>query len=193
MKTLEESVKSGLSLGVVVLSSLWLGSASLQGAQTEESSVAPAGGERVLALEGAKKELVRHSMIGIRDTVIFYTLAAQKAVLVLGIDNGSAAFTASGTVFLFASETTEEGLGKWVNNQHSDGLFEDAPVPVLSLKLPDGSCTVTDRKLVGEEKNPTNDEVFSDYLVKVSVKEHRVEGKFRLAAFEDKANVYLKK
>lgn len=180
-------------MGVVVLSSLWVQSAVLQGAQPEESPVAPAAGERVLALEDAKKEVVRHSMIGIRDTLIFYTLAGQKAVVVLHIDNGSAAFKTSGTVFLFAPETTEEGLGKWVNNQHSDGLFVDAPEPVLSLKLPDGSCTVTDRKVVGEEKSPMGDEVFSDYQVKIAVKEHRVEGKYRLAAFVGEANVYLKK
>ena len=152
-----------------------------------------AAGERVLTLDGTKKEVVRHSMTGIRDTLVFYTLAGQQAVLVLHIDNANAAFKASGTVHLFDPGTTEESLGKWINNQHSDGLFVDAPTPTSSLKLPNGSCTVSDSKVVGEQENPGGNEVFKDYQVKISVKAHRVEGKYQLAAFESEANVYLKK
>lgn len=132
-------------------------------------------------------------MVGIRDTLVFYTLAGQQAVLVLYVDNTSAAFKATGTVYLFDPGTTEESLGKWINNQHSDGLFADSPTPTLSHKLPDGNCTVTDNKVVGETKNSTNKDMFKDYQVKISVKEHHVEGKYRLAAFESEANVYLKK
>jgi uncharacterized protein YbaR (Trm112 family) len=41
--------------------------------------------EGELVFKDAKKERVRHSMIGVRDTMLFYTLA--EAVPVLRIDN----------------------------------------------------------------------------------------------------------
>ncbi len=151
----------------------------------------PVAGERVLALQGAKKQVVRHSMIGIRDTLVFYT--GPQAVLVLRIDNATPALKTCGTVYIFEPGTTAESLVKWVNNQHSDALFPDAPLPTLSHKLPEGSCTVTDRKVLGEAKNPNGNQLFTDYQVKISVKEHQVAGKFRLAAFESEGNVYLKK
>jgi hypothetical protein len=152
----------------------------------------PAAAERELATKGAKKEQVRHSMMGIRDTLVFYTLAEQKAVLVLRIDNSNATLPVSGTVYLFTRETTEEGLAKWINNQHSDGLFPEVPEPTLVTKLPEGTFTITERELVGKEKQPNGPDVFSDLKLKISAKEHRVEGKFRMPAFVDVANVYVK-
>ncbi len=148
--------------------------------------------ETDLIFKDAKKELVRHSMIGVRDTLIFYTFAEKSAVLVFRIDNKAALLPVSGTVHLFAPGTTAEDLGKWVNNQHSDGLFPEVPEPVITNRLADGTCTVTARELVGQEKQALNDDVFADYKVKLTVKEHREEGKFRIAAFEDEANVFVK-
>jgi len=148
--------------------------------------------ERVLVIKEAEKKQVRHSMIGMRDTLLFYTFVAQKAVLVLRIDNANTTMPVSGTVYLFDPKTSEEDLGKWVNNQHSDGLFADAPEPIHTFKLPDGTGSVTERKLVGQEKQPIGDDMFDDYKVKLSVKEHRVEGKFRFAGFADEAQVYVK-
>lgn len=151
-----------------------------------------AAAEPELAFKDAKKEQVRHSMIGIRDTILFYTFAEKSAVLVLKIDNTAAALPVTGTVHLFAPGTTAEALAKWVNNQHSDGLFIDAPEPTGAFKLPDGTCAVTARELTGQEKQPNGEDTFGDYKVKLTVKEHRVEGKFHLPAFEDEANVFVK-
>jgi hypothetical protein len=151
-----------------------------------------AGPERELVFKEARKTQVRHSMIGMRDTLMFYTFAVQKAVLVLRIDNTNITMPVSGMVYLFDSKTSEEDLGKWVNNQHSDGLFADAPEPTSTFNLPEGTGTVTERKHVGQQKQPIGNDMFDDYKVKLSVKEHRVEGKFRLAAFADEAHVYMK-
>jgi hypothetical protein len=153
---------------------------------------ATASPERALVIKEAKKKQVRHSMIGMRDTLLFYTFVAQKAVLVLHIDNANTTMEVSGSVHLFDPKTSEEALGKWLNNQHSDGLFADAPEPAATFNLPDGTGTVTERKLVGREKQPTGDEMFDDYQVQLSIKEHRVDGKFRLAAFADEARVFVK-
>jgi hypothetical protein len=152
----------------------------------------PAAAERELALKGAKKEQVRHSMMGIRDTLVFYTFGAQKAVLVMRIDNSDAALPVSGTVYLFDPETAEEDLAKWINNQHSDGLFPEVPEPTLVSKLPAGTFSITERELVGKEKQPNGADIFDDLKLKISAKEHRVEGKFHLPAFLDDANVYVK-
>jgi hypothetical protein len=88
--------------------------------------------------------------------------------------------------------TTAEALGKWVNNQHSCGLFPGVPEPTLSTKLPDGTCAVTARELTGQEKQPKGEEVFGDWKVKIAVKGQRVAGKFHFPAFEDEANVFVK-
>lgn len=148
--------------------------------------------EPELAFKDAKKEQVRHSMIGLRDTLLFYTFAEKAAVLVLRIDNTAAPLPVSATVHLFAPGTTAEALGKWVNNQHSDGLFIDPPEPTASVKLPDGTATVTAREQVVGEMQMLNGDVFADYKVKLTVKEHREAGKFHLPASEDEANVFVK-
>jgi len=152
----------------------------------------PAAAERELAVKGAKKEQVRHSMMGIRDTLVFYTFAEQQAVLVLKIDNSNAGLPVSGTVYLFDPKTTEDGLAKWINNQHSDGLFPEVPEPTLVSKLPAGTFSITERELVGKEKQPNGHDVFSDLKLRISAKEHREEGKFRMPPFVDDANVYVK-
>jgi hypothetical protein len=159
---------------------------------TLNAMAAPVAAERELAVKTAKKQQVRHSMVGIRDTLVFYTLADQKAVIVLRIDNKGAKLAVSGTVYLFANDTTEEGMGKWINNQHSDGLFTEVPEPIGSFQLPAENCSITERKVIGKEKQELDQKEFADYEVKVSVKEHKVEGEFHLSAFEDVANVYLK-
>jgi hypothetical protein len=162
-------------------------------AQAEKpAAVTPAAAELELAIKDAKKEQIRHSMAGPRNTLLFYTFAIQKAVLVLLIDNKSLNLTTSGTLHIFDPAATEDSISKWVDNQHSCGLFADAATPALSLKLPDGTFAVTERKFLNSIKQPPNAEVFSDYQVKITAKEHRVEDKYRLPAFTDEANVFVK-
>jgi hypothetical protein len=151
-----------------------------------------AAAEPELSFKDAKKEQVRHSMTGLRDTLLFYTFAEKAAVLVLRIDNTAAPLPVSATVHLFTPGTTAEALGKWVNNQHSDGLFVDPPEPTASVRLPDGTCTVTAREPVGREKQPDGEDTYADYKVKLTVKEHREAGKFHLPAFADEAGVFVK-
>lgn len=150
----------------------------------------PTAAERTLTKDKAERKQVTSSMIGARDTLLFYTFGEQKAVLRLRIDNKTARFPVKGTVYLFAPTTTAEGLAKWLNNQHSDGLFPEVPEPTLTTKLPDGTCKVTELKLAeGKEKKPNG--IFSKYEVKVAVKSHAVKGQFTLKAFEDLANVLV--
>ena len=93
---------------------------------------------------------------------------------------------------LFDPAVTKEDLAKWVNNQHSDGLFPDVPEPVETINLPEGTCRVTAKKLLGEEKHPPMNEIFQDHQITISVKAYKVEGKFDLGAFEEQSRVFLK-
>ena len=145
-------------------------------------------------LDGKKAEKleVRHSMLGFRNTLLFYTFKGQRAVLQLSISNKDESFAVSGKVHLFDGAATEDGIRKWINNQHSDGLFADIPEPVFSGDLPKGACKVTSHKLLGTSKNPGPTEAnFKEYEVKLSIPAHEVDGKFKLAAFTDTARVHV--
>ncbi len=153
---------------------------------------APETAERTLKIDNAKKLEVRHSMIGYRDTLLFYTFGSQKAVLRLHIENKTEPFKVTGIVYLFAPETSEEDLEKWLNNQHSDGLFPDIPEPVQTVKLPEKTCSVIASEDLGEKKQEHSGERFRDYKVKLSVKAHEAKGIFKLQKFEDVTGVYVK-
>ena len=102
-------------------------------------------------------------------------------------------FPVAGTIYLFPEDTTDKGLKKWINNQHSDGLFPEVPSPTLTHKLPEGVCKAVTTKVLGEKKNPTNADVFEDYEVTVSVKAHELKDQFQLTSFSDKTGVFVKK
>ena len=83
-------------------------------------------------------------------------------------------------------------MAKWVNNRHSDGLYADAPVPDSSVKLPESFCKITEEKRQGEEKSPLDGQVFTDWKVRFKLHEVLEKGRFRLLAFEDEADVFVK-
>ena len=43
---------------------------------------------------------IRHSMLGYRDTLIFYSFKEQRAILVLGINNKDETFSVTGKIHL---------------------------------------------------------------------------------------------
>lgn len=157
---------------------------------------APLYAERNLDSKKAEKLEIRHSMIGFRNTLLFYTFKDQRAVLVLSIDNKDEKFPVTGRIHLFDEATTDDDLKKWLNNQHSDGLFTGVPKPILTEVLPEGTCTVTSHKKTGISHNRGNIHPnagkYQDYEVTLTVKEHVVDEKFKLAAFADTARVHVK-
>jgi len=152
----------------------------------------PVAADRILDGKKAQKQEVRHSMIGFRNTLLFYAFNDQQAILTLSIGNTDETFPVEGRIHLFDDATTEEGLKKWINNQHSDGLFPDVPTPVFAGELPEGSCRVTSHKQTGTSKNPTSPTMFKNYEVTLSVKEHVINKKVKLSAFTDTALVHVK-
>jgi len=152
----------------------------------------PVAADRILDGKKAHKQEVRHSMIGFRNTLLFYTFKDQQAILTLSIGNTDETFPVKGKLHLFDPATTEEDLKKWINNQHSDALFPDVPTPVFTGKLPEGSCRVTSHKQTGMSKSPTGPATFTNYEVKLSVKEHAIDKKVKLSTFTDTAKVHVK-
>lgn len=154
----------------------------------------PVVDDRILDGKKAQKLEVRHSMIGFRNTLLFYTFKDQQAILTLTIGNTDETFPVKGKIHLFDDATTEEGLNKWINNQHSDGLFPEVPTPIFTEELPEGTCSVTSHKQTGTSENPSpiSPATFKNYEVKLSVKEHAIDKKVKLSAFTDTALVHVK-
>ncbi len=119
-----------------------------------------------------KKIEVSSSMMGFRDTLKFYVFKEEKAVLRVQIDNKNTKFPVSAKLYVFADDTTAEGLAKWVNNQHSDGLFVDAAVPKATHEIPAASCKAKAHELdkVVEGGGPRSGK-FSRYKVTIEIKD----------------------
>ena len=152
---------------------------------------AQAAAARPLNTEGARMVEVLNNLTGFGDTRVFLILADQDAVVRLRIDHTSPDFATTGSVILFAPETTEEAINKWVNNQHSDALHRDVPKPVFTGKLPDDSFTITKARKVGERTGPVNNATYHDYRMNLAVAGHEEAGKYTLEAFDIEAKVYL--
>ncbi|MEE2990447.1 MAG: hypothetical protein VX715_07520 [Planctomycetota bacterium] len=133
---------------------------------------------------------VSSSLGGFRNTLIFYTFQDQKAVLKIVIDNKSTKFPVAATLYTFAENVTEEGLKKWLNNQHSDGLFVDVPEPTANHKIAAGSCKTLSHKFIDQAKSPFGK--YDNYSVAFQIRRVAKTGKFRVKDFTDKATVHLK-
>lgn len=147
-----------------------------------------------VALDAGAKEMkktqVTDSMMGLRDTLLFYVFGKQKAVLVVRIDNKDTNFAISGKLYVFADGTDAEALAKWVNNQHSDGLFVDAPEPKATHEIPAASCKVKGHEVAEQVEAPNGK--FSAYTVTFEIKDVPPIGELKVKDFTDKARVNVK-
>jgi hypothetical protein len=168
-------------LSCIASSSLLLGTASLQAAETTLNAKA----------EGVKKEQVLDSMMGYRDTLLFYTFAAEKAVLVVNIGNKSDKFPMTAKLHIFAKEATAEGLSNWINNQHSDGLFPEVPKPTATHEFPATSCVVVTNKII-EAKKAAHNGTFNHYSVDFKIENVPAFGVIKIKDFTDTASVNVK-
>lgn len=155
------------------------------------------GGEdsgKTTVLDPAKKQVkkltVTSSQIGYRSTLVFYTFHEEKAVLKVLIDNKNMDFPIAANVYVFAEDTSDEGLAMWLNNQHSDGLFPEVPNPVAMGKIPAKSCKVLSHKVVGKEKQPFGN--FDKYSVEFQFKKVPATKGVQIKDFKDTAPVYVK-
>jgi hypothetical protein len=133
---------------------------------------------------------VRHSQIGYRSTLLFYTFAEQQTVLRLQFGNQDKTFPVTGVVYVFDKTVTAEGIKKWLNNQHSDGLFPDVPQPNATIKIPAKVCTVTSNKLLDNTKQRFGE--FANYAVTFEVKDYTDKTTIKLKGFKGETKVHVK-
>jgi TusA-related sulfurtransferase len=147
-----------------------------------------------VTLDAGAKDLkqveVNRSMIGFRDTLKFYVFEKEKAVLRVQIGNENTQFPVSARLYVFAKDTTAEGLEKWVNNQHSDGLFVDAAEPKATHDIPAAACKAKAHK-IGKNEETRNGE-FASYVVTIEIKDVPAFGDIKIKDFTDTATVYVK-
>jgi hypothetical protein len=145
--------------------------------------------------ETTAKAQVTQSMIGYRDTLLFYTFAAEKAVLVVRIDNKNDQFPIKAVLNVFSKNSTNQGIANWINNQHSCGLFPDVPEPVVVQNIPATSYTVVSKKIaeaiVVEEGSP-NAGKFNRYEVEFKLENIPAVGEIKIKDFTDIASVFVK-
>jgi hypothetical protein len=142
--------------------------------------------------ETTTKNQVAQSMVGYRDTLLFYTFAAEKAVLVIRIDNKNEKFPMTAKLHVFAKEATADGLANWINNQHSDGLFPEVPEPVASHDIRAESYTLVSKKMVGAAEGGGPSGQFNQYTVEFKIANVPAVGEIKIKDFTDTTSVYIK-
>ena len=147
---------------------------------------------KILDFKKATKQGVFQGMLGYRDTLLFYRFADQDVILTLSIGNKDKNFPVTGKIYQFQDSTTDKDLKKWINNQHSDGLFAGAPRPVSVTDLPKDSCKVTSSKLQGTKDEQFDGAIFDEYQVVITMKEIAIKDGLKISPFTDKTKVYLK-
>lgn len=141
-----------------------------------------------LAGKEVKKLEVSQSQIGYTSTTIFYTLNDQRVIVVLRVEN-TTKFPMSGKVCQFGKDVTAEDLAKWVNNQHSDGLFPDVPEPTATTKLPAEACKVVESKRLEQAKGVQG--MHEKYSVEFKIEKGKVNNQLQLTEFKDKVSVFV--
>ena len=143
-----------------------------------------------LDVKNAQKREIRHGQIGPRSTLLFYTFKNEKAVLKIQINNTDKNFPVNATVYLFDKNVTEDGLKKWLNNQHSDGLFPNVPNPSNTVKVPAKVFKIVSKKMTGKSKERFGN--FENYDVKLKVEDYTDNISIKLTGFTVDTKVHLK-
>jgi hypothetical protein len=166
-----------------ILLSLFLGTALMLNAETTIDAKA----------RSTIKNQITSSQIGYRDTLLFYTFADQKAVLVVNIGNQNDAFPMTARLQVFAKETDAEGLAKWINNQHSCGLFPEVPEPTATHPIAAAALALVSKKMaevIITENSPVPG-TFNRYDVEFKIENVPAFGDIKIKDFTDTATVFL--
>ena len=110
----------------------------------------------------------------------FYVFESQKAVLSLyGNDSD---LSVSATVTLFSENETVEGIERWVNNLHSDGLYPEVAEPLANYTVDGSAITISNLALLGRTVGNAMEE-YDDYSMTVSLDSIVEAGAFTLEGF----------
>ena len=143
--------------------------------------------------QSTTKNQITSSQIGYRDTLLFYTFADQKAVLVVNIGNQNDTFPMTARLQVFAKDTDAEGLAKWINNQHSCGLFPEVPEPTATHPIAATAFSIVSKKMaeVINAENVPIPGTFKRYDVEFKIENVPAFGEIKIKDFTDTATVYV--
>ncbi|MFL0810043.1 MAG: hypothetical protein K6L76_06490 [Agarilytica sp.] len=95
----------------------------------------------------------------------------------------------SATINQFASKDKEK-ISLWVNNQHSDGLYGDAPIPT-TLEIDSSHVSILERAKAGEESGENGD-AYDVYVVKYHIAPQILDSALELPAVIFSTKVYIR-
>ncbi len=112
---------------------------------------------------------------------------AQDAVAKLYIDN-TAPYSVIASINLFASGAQ---IDRWINNQHSDAIYPDAPEPVAVYDISD-TVSIASKVYQDMVEAPTgNGRKFDRYAVTYRVADSRDPGSYALVGYEYTTQLYV--
>ena len=101
-------------------------------------------------------------------TLKLYNIQGQKAVIKIRINNESDDFDTSVVVYVFDSSLEGEKIKKWLNNQYSDGVFSDAPIPIGTYRLSADQYSINSYSLINHTVESYGDE-YDNYDIELYV------------------------
>ena len=105
-------------------------------------------------------------------------------------DNTTTAFDTSAVLHLFDVSASEQDVSRWINNQHSDGLFVNPAQPLQSYPIDSQYITITSSAYV-ESLSGFNGDEYEQHHIEFTVANLLEINAFHLNGFSDQADVYL--
>jgi hypothetical protein len=123
-------------------------------------------------------------------TLKLYNIQDQKTVIKIQISNESDSFEASVVVYVFDRSLEREEIGKWLNNQYSDGIFSDAPIPIGTYKLSEDQYSINSYSLINHTVESYGDE-YDNYDIELYVGNVSEDGVYYLNSFISEVVVHV--
>ncbi len=124
-----------------------------------------------------------------RNTLLFYHFVDQRAVLTIDIGNKTTDFPTEGMIHLFELSASSQDIERWINNQHSDGLYVNPASPIQSVAVGESAVAITSSAYIESKSGYWGDE-YEKYRLDFTVGNQAGNGYF-LNSFSDHADVYL--
>lgn len=149
---------------------------------------------RTIALEQAKVITVDQyfSTYLYGPSLRLYHYQEDNVILTLRFSNRQSPIQFTAALHEFASTLSTKQIAKWVNNQHSDALYGDAPEPEKTTNIQD---RVKITSTIKSTKNPIQGrtgESYDDYKITFRVRPIETKNS-RLAGFTDTATVHVRR
>ena len=167
---------------------------SISCSSVDSSQQIPARQAKVLSVAAPNVMITNvesyYSLNRFGNTLRIYNFQNEKAILLINVDNITTDFNTSATIHIFADNTNDDSIAKWVNNQHSDALFSDAPSPTQSYEIPANLYSVTYFFLIDQSVGDRGD-TYDNYEIDLLFENYSIAGIFDLERFTTKANVHI--